>query len=94
MTILNPKTKKKLEEIIGDSTGVEAAQKIHEWLKKNNNYEPYYYSIPPRCGKTFKQELELERRKALNCSDSNGANKYKERRRLHKKMQELKEMKQ
>ena len=92
MTILNPKTKKKLEEIIGDSTGVEAAQKIAEWFQENTKYE--HYEVPPRCGKTFKQELEFERRKALNCSDSNGANKYKERRRLHKKMQELKEMKQ
>ena len=85
--------KKKVKEIIGDSTGKEAALKIHEWLKKNNNYEPYY-ELPPRCGKTFISELEIERRKALNCSDSNGLNKHKERRRLHKKMQELKEIKQ
>ena len=85
--------KKKVKEIIEDSTGKEAALKIHEWLKKNNNYEPYY-GLSPRCGKTFISELEIERREALNCSDANGLNKYKERRRLHKKMQELKEMKQ
>jgi len=84
--------KKKVKEIIGDSTGKEAAQKIVEWLKKNNNYEPYYF-IPPRCGKTFKQELEIERMRALNCSD--GPKNFKQRRIFHREMQEkIKEVEQ
>ena len=85
--------KKKVKEIIGDSTGIAAAQKMAEWFKKNHDYEPYY-PVSPRCGKTFRQQMEFERREALNCSDANGLNKHKERRRFHKKMQELKEMKQ
>lgn len=92
MTILNPKTKKKLEEIIGDSTGVEAAQKIAEWFDKNNKYEPYY-ELPHRDSKTFRQQLEFERRRALNCSD--GLKSSKQRKRFHKGMQEkIKEGKQ
>ena len=59
--------KKKVKDIVGDSTGKEAAKKLAEWLSDNQNY--YYYCNPPRCGKTLKQELEWERRKALNCED-------------------------
>ena len=83
--------KKKVKEIIGDSTGIEAAQKLAEWFKKNHDYETYYSS--PRCGRTFKQELESERRAALNCSD--GLKNVKQRRIFHEEMQEkIKEGKQ
>lgn len=77
--------KKKVKEIIGDSTGIEAAQKIAEWFQKNHDYEPYYPS--PRCGRTFKQKLESERRAALNCSD--GLKNVKQRRRFHEEMQKI-----
>ena len=77
--------KKKVKEIIGDSTGIEAAQKIAEWFEKNHDYnsEPYY-PVSPRCGKTFRQQWEFERRAALNCSD--GLKNVKQRRIFHKKM--------
>lgn len=52
-----------LEEIIGDSTGKKAREKIIEWVKKNYNYNKYYYTpTPPRHGKTLANEV-------LNCYD-------------------------
>lgn len=82
--------KKKVKEIVGDSTGREAALKIHEWFQKNTKYEPY--EVPPRCGKTFKQQLEFERRKALNCTDCNVSKEdFKDKQRIIKKLQELQE---
>ena len=79
--------KKKVKEIVGDSTGREAALKIHEWLSNNVVYSTY-----PAGGKSFAQKLELERRRALNCTDCNLSEEdYKERQRIIKKLQELQE---
>ena len=33
---------RKFKEIVGDSTGREAALKIAEWISKNSKYEYYY----------------------------------------------------
>ena len=33
MTIITPKIKKKVKEIIGDSTGIDAARRIAEWFR-------------------------------------------------------------
>lgn len=38
-----PAFKKKLEEIIGDSTGLEAAKKVAEYYRKNHRYDYYDY---------------------------------------------------
>lgn len=51
-----------LEEIIGDSTGKEAREKIMEWVKKNYNYGKYYSPTLPRHGKSLAFEV-------LNCYD-------------------------
>lgn len=90
MESINPKVKKKAKEIVGDSTGIEAAQKIAEWAMENSSYK--VYETPGRCGKTFKQQLEFERRNALNCSDCNISEEdYKDKQRIIKKLQELQE---
>ena len=57
--------KKKVKVIVGDSTEIEATQKIAEWCKKNTNYEKYY-AVPPRCGKSVLGEFM---QKGVNCSD-------------------------
>ena len=67
MESINPKVKKKAKEIVGDSTGREAALKIAEYYNKKSSYRAY--GAYPRCGKTFIQQLEEERKKKLNCSD-------------------------
>lgn len=64
MESINPKVKKKAKEIVGDSTGIEAALKIHEYYNKKSSYRAYGAS--PRCGKSIFSEL---RQKNLNCSD-------------------------
>ena len=83
--------KKKVKEIVGDSTGMDAAQKITEWLDENTSYEEFY-SIPPYGGKSkFSQEM-LKRRRALNCTDCGVSEEdYMERQRIIKKLQEMQE---
>ena len=67
MKSISPKVKKKAKEIVGDSTGKEAALKILEYYNKKSSYRAYGTS--PRCGKTIISQLEQERMKKLNCSD-------------------------
>ena len=82
--------KKKVKEIVGDSIGREAALKIAEWATENSSYK--VYETPRMYGKTFKQELEFERRRALNCSDCNISEEdYKDKQRIIKKLKELQE---
>ncbi|MBR2908857.1 MAG: hypothetical protein IKC11_00705 [Clostridia bacterium] len=64
MESINPKVKKKVKEIVGDSTGREAALKIAEYYNKKSSYRAY--GAYPRCGKSIISEL---RQKNLNCSD-------------------------
>lgn len=54
----------KLKEIIGDSTGKEAALKISDWLSKNAKYN--YYSFEDNH---LEKALQHERDYVLNCSD-------------------------
>ena len=91
MKSINPKVKKKVKEIVGDSTRIDAAQKITEWLDENTSYEEFY-SIPPYGGKSkFSQEM-LKRRRALNCTDCGVSEEdYRERQRIIKKLQEMQE---
>lgn len=65
MKSISPEVKKKAKEIVGDSTGKEAALKIAEYYNKKNSY---IYGIPPRCGKTWAMQLKEERMRKLNCS--------------------------
>lgn len=65
--MINPRMEKKVKEIVGDSTGKEAAEKIMKWLQENSNYG--YYYLDGYSGKTLRGYLEYERMKSLNCED-------------------------
>ena len=67
MNSINPKVEKKIKEIVGDSTGREAALKIAEYYNKKSSYRAYGTS--PRCGKTWAMQLKEEKMRKLNCSD-------------------------
>jgi len=80
-------TKPNLDEIIGDSKGKEAAKKIAEWMTKNCKYE--FYSTPPRCGKSLRQEISKD---IINCYDGNYNPKLenKKRKAIEKALKEIK----
>ena len=56
--------KEKIKEIIGDSTGREAALKIAEWMCTNSKYDFYYHD-----DNLLEKALQHERNYVLNCSD-------------------------